>query len=145
MWTYINPASNTQGRWQVASLMTVNNLQKASEHAQKLQDWVRQYVADREALPVNPYGHWNESVIDKDPILIQEIHAYLQSIGKFVHAMDLIKFIDTAEMRERMHLKKPINLATAQQWMKKLDYCWSHTPKGQYVDGHEREDVVIYR
>jgi len=27
------------------------------------------YVADREALPVNPYGQWNESVIDQDPTL----------------------------------------------------------------------------
>jgi hypothetical protein len=29
--------------------------------------------------------------------------------------------------------------------MKKLNYCWTYDPKGQYVDGHEREDVVAYR
>jgi hypothetical protein len=29
--------------------------------------------------------------------------------------------------------------------MKKLDYRWTYTPKGQYVNGHEREDVVAYR
>jgi hypothetical protein len=29
--------------------------------------------------------------------------------------------------------------------MKKLDYRWAYDPKGQYVDGHEREDVVAYR
>jgi hypothetical protein len=30
--------------------------------------------------------------------------------------------------------------------MKKLDYRWTKTGlKGQYVDGHEREDVVSYR
>jgi hypothetical protein len=29
--------------------------------------------------------------------------------------------------------------------MKKLDYRWTKTGlKGQYVDGHEREDVVAY-
>ena len=64
--------------------MTVNNFQKAPGHAQKLQDWVQAYVADCKALPVNPYGHWNELVIDKDTTLVQEIHAHLQSIGKFV-------------------------------------------------------------
>jgi hypothetical protein len=32
-----------------------------------------------------------------------------------------------------------------QWWMKKLDYCWMYTPKGQYIDEHEREDVVAYR
>ena len=104
---------------------------------QKLQDWVQAYVVDREVLPVTPYGHWNKSVIDKDPTLAQEIHVHLQIIGKFVRAMDLIKFMDTPEMRECTHLKKSISLATAQRWMKKLDYRWSYTPKGQYVDGHE--------
>ena|ERR1700685_769453 len=28
--------------------------------------------------------------------------------------------------------------------MKKLDCRWTYTPKGQYVDGHEWEDVVAY-
>jgi hypothetical protein len=106
---------------------------------------VQAYVADRKVLPVNPYGHCNELVIDKDPTLAQEIHVHLQSIGKFVRVMDLVEFMDTPEMREHTHLKKSISLATAQQWMKKLDYRWSYTPKGQYVDGHEREDVVAYR
>ena len=25
-----------------------------------------------------------------------------------------------------------------------MEFCWANTPKGQYVDGHEREDVVEY-
>jgi len=29
--------------------------------------------------------------------------------------------------------------------MKKLDYRWTRNPKGQFVDGHERDDVVTYR
>jgi hypothetical protein len=29
--------------------------------------------------------------------------------------------------------------------MKKLGYRWTKDPKGQYVDGHERQDVVHYR
>ena len=29
--------------------------------------------------------------------------------------------------------------------MKRLGYRWTLTPKGQYSDGHEREDVVAYR
>lgn len=36
-------------------------------------------------------------------------------------------------------------MATAQQWMKKLDYRWTKTSlKGQYVDGHKHEDIVAY-
>jgi hypothetical protein len=31
-----------------------------------------------------------------------------------------------------------------QRWMKKLNYWWGKKPSGQYVDGHERDDVVTY-
>jgi hypothetical protein len=41
-------------------------------------------------------------------------------------------------------LKKPICLATAHQWMKHLGYRWTTTPSSQYVDGHERGDIVDY-
>jgi hypothetical protein len=43
-------------------------------------------------------GHWNESVIDKDKTIAQEIHVHLQGIGKFVKVMDLANFMDTPEM-----------------------------------------------
>jgi hypothetical protein len=29
--------------------------------------------------------------------------------------------------------------------MKAMGYRWSRTPNGQFVDGHERGDVVVYR
>jgi hypothetical protein len=59
--------------------------------------------------------------------------------------MDLVNFMDTPEMRAKSGLKKRIDISTAQRWMKKLDYRWTYDPKGQYVDGHEQEDVVAYR
>lgn len=71
------------------------------------------------------------SVIDEDTTLVQETHAHLQSISKFVWAMDLVEFMNTPEMWEHVHMEKSISLATAQLWMKKLDYHWSYTPKGQ--------------
>jgi hypothetical protein len=82
MWTYINPNSGVMGHWQASSLKTANDLQRGPAHAWKLCNWVQMYVADREDLPANPYGQWNESVIDKDPALTQEINAHLQGIGK---------------------------------------------------------------
>jgi len=30
-------------------------------------------------------------------------------------------------------------------WMKKLGYRWTTIPGSQYVDGHERKDIVDYR
>jgi hypothetical protein len=58
-------------------------------------------------------GLWNESVIDKDPTIAQEIHAHLQGIGKFVKAMDLVNFMDTPEMRAKSGLKRRIDIPTA--------------------------------
>ena len=55
---------------------------------------------DHKALPINQYGWWNESVIDQDPALTQEIHMHLQGIGKFVKAMDLVDVMDTPEIQE---------------------------------------------
>jgi hypothetical protein len=78
-------------------------------------------------------------------MIAQEIHAHLQGIRKFVNAMDLVNFMDTPEMRAKSGLKKRIDVSTAQRWMKKLDYHWMYDLKGQYVDGHEQEDVVAYR
>ncbi|THU94396.1 hypothetical protein K435DRAFT_820009 [Dendrothele bispora CBS 962.96] len=38
-----------------------------------------------------------------------------------------------------------ISIQTAQVWLKRMGYRWKKTSKGQYVDGHERDDVVWYR
>ena len=85
-------------------------------------------------------------MIDKYPEIAQELHTHLQGIGKFVKAMDIVDFMDTPEMWLRSGLKKQIDISTAQRWMRKLDYQWTYSElKGQYVDGHEREDVVNYR
>src|SRR6266849_1340004 len=60
--------------------------------------------------------------------------------------MNLVDFMDTPKMQLRSGLKNRLNVSTAQHWMQKLDYCWTYSElKGQYVDGHEREDVVKYQ
>ncbi|KAF8594863.1 hypothetical protein BDV93DRAFT_458225, partial [Ceratobasidium sp. AG-I] len=40
---------------------------------------------------------------------------------------------------------KPPALRTAQRWMTKLGYKWRTERRGQFADGHEREDVVEFR
>jgi len=145
LWAYINPQSVDNKKWVAASLRTVSNVERAPSYARQLRRWARNFIADREVLPQNPYGGWNESLIDADETLVQDIHLHLQGVGKFVKSMDLVDFLNTPEMRERTGLTKQIHLTTAQRWMRKLDYRWQRDPKGQFVDGHEREDVVNYR
>ncbi|KAG2357184.1 hypothetical protein BDR07DRAFT_1218534, partial [Suillus spraguei] len=73
-----------------------------------------------------------------------DIKLHLQSIGKYVRAQDIVDYLKRPEIQAHHGLKKTVSLATAQWWMFKLDYCWREEKKGQYVDGHECDDVVTY-
>jgi len=144
LWAYINLQSVDHNQWVAASLWTVNNIDQAPLYPHQLCGWACDFIGDREVLPQNLYSGWDESLIDTDETLAQDIHLHLQGIGKFVKSMDLVDFLDTPEMQEQTGLTKRIHLTTAQRWMKKLDYHWQRDPKGQFVDGHKREDIVNY-
>jgi hypothetical protein len=84
------------------------------------------------------------SILENEDIA-QEIHLHLQSCGKYAAAIEIIRFLDRPEIREQFGLNKGITERTARRWMAKMGYRWKREPKGQYKDGHEREDVVSYR
>jgi formate-dependent phosphoribosylglycinamide formyltransferase (GAR transformylase) len=89
-------------------------------------------------------GTWNTSLLD-DKEFAQELHLHLQSIGKYVSAMDIVRYVDQPEIKTHLKLSKTISMVTAQHWMKTIGYRWTKTPTGQFVDGHERDDVVAYQ
>ena len=76
---------------------------------------------------------------------MHEVNLHLQGIGKYVKAIDIANSLDTPEIRMRLNQTMPIHQTMAQLWMQKLGYCWGSTPKGQYVDGHKREDIIAYQ
>jgi hypothetical protein len=127
-----------------ASLKTAHAYEKGPWLAGHLREWVRAYCKDRRDLPMNIYGTWNSSKLE-DEDFAQELLLHLQSIGKYVRAMDIVEYLDQAEVKSRLKLTKTISLTTAQRWMKHVGYRWSKTPTGQFVDGHERVDVVDYQ
>jgi len=116
---------------------------KAKWTARRLREWTHAFVRDTTNLPDHEYGKWNSSVLE-DEDLAQEICLHLQSKGPYVCAMDIVQFLETPEMKERLNLKKPILERTARRWMNRMGYRWKKEPKGQYKDGHECEDVVAY-
>ena len=130
--------------WIAASLKTAQSFQRSSHTAKNLRSWAHSFVADRNNLPKSLCGSWNVSLFDKGE-LAKEIHLHLMGIGKYVKAMDIVHFVDTPAVKQRYGLKKKISLSTARRWMYMMDYHWMKAPSGQYVDGHEREDVVTYR
>ncbi|KAJ7234033.1 hypothetical protein B0H12DRAFT_1239178 [Mycena haematopus] len=134
------------GKWNAASLAAAHAAQKGPWTARKLRQWARAFMKDPKSLPASPYGSWNkERSVLKDADVANEIALHLQSIGKYVKAMDIVHYIAQPDVKKRLGLKKGIHLATAQRWMKRMGYRWTKNPSGQYVDGHERADVVHYR
>ncbi|KAJ7665798.1 hypothetical protein B0H17DRAFT_1210803 [Mycena rosella] len=118
-------------RWMAASLEAAHAAQKGPWLAQRLREWAR-------------YGTWNHTLLEDEDVAA-EIALHLQSIGKYVKAMDIVHFIDSRpDLKQKIKRKKEISLAMAQRWMKRMGYRWMKNPSGQFVDGHERDNIVYY-
>lgn len=137
--------STTKGEWTKSSEQASQCLGKTSAYApKKLREQAKKFISSKKP-PTNPYGTWTQSRIDADEEFAQDISLYLQSEGKYVKAEHICAYLNKTEVQEKWGLKKSIGKSTANRWMKKLGYRWVKNHKGQYVDGHEREDVVAYR
>ncbi|KAJ7870176.1 hypothetical protein B0H14DRAFT_2233603, partial [Mycena olivaceomarginata] len=112
--------------------------------ARRLRDRARKFVLERE-VPVNKFGSWAKSKLETHPELADELKEYLVGIEKYVQAHDIITFMNRDDIQAKFNLSNTISLATAKRWMHALKFRWVKNHKGQYVDGHEREDVVRYR
>ncbi|KAJ7582422.1 hypothetical protein C8J56DRAFT_1097698 [Mycena floridula] len=111
--------------------------------SQRLKEWSISFCKDPENLLSAEYGKFNSSILeDKD--IADDIHLHLQSLGKWVSAADVVRYVATPEFQARLKTKKVISERTAQRWMGKMNYQWQLKPKGMYSDGHECDDIVEY-
>lgn len=140
---YTNGSSDVCGQWIAASRRTSTGMSKHDWFARNLCLLTKKYVKDRGCLPANPYGVWNESLLD-DEDFVSELTLHLQSVGKYVCAADIISYLAQLEVKERLGLERPVCLTTAKRWMDQLGYRWKWTFKGTYIDGHKHEDVMDY-
>ncbi|KIK76127.1 hypothetical protein PAXRUDRAFT_18429 [Paxillus rubicundulus Ve08.2h10] len=150
LWTFIDRTkpTRTQGRpcgpqWMSASLTTAHTHEKGPYYARQLCSWTKAFISDRDELPFDLYGASKISKLN-DEELTSELHAHLQSVGKFVKAANLVQYISDNNVQKQFGFKSTISLATAKRWMHVLGYCWKSNHHGQYVDGHERGDIVRY-
>ncbi|KAF8980346.1 hypothetical protein BDQ17DRAFT_1439002 [Cyathus striatus] len=144
LWNYTNIHSPFYGKWMAASLDTANALKHGCWFSRRLRKWSSAFIVDHNNIPENIYGKWNKSWLD-DEDMKNELAEYIMSLGKFFSAMDLKNYLDTPEVQVQYGMKKGICEKTAQNWLKKMGYRWHREPTGQYVDGHECEDVRVYR
>jgi len=140
---YTHEQSFTYDAWSASSLQASMALGKGLHCARRIRRLTRQFIKDRTILPINPYGDWNESMlVDED--LCNDINLYLQEIGKEISAKKLMDFLAREDVRSKHGIEKQISERTARRYLNILGYRWSSPKKGQYADGHEREDVVYY-
>jgi hypothetical protein len=144
LWTYTNINSRLYNKWMAASLETAESAERGRWYARCLREWSCTFIEEDENFPFNVYGTWNKSWLD-DEDLKQELLTHLQSIGKFICAMDLVRYMDRLDVQKHHSLKKGISERTVRYWLNRMNFRWTLEPSGQYIDGHEREDVVYYQ
>lgn len=145
---YTTEGSHVKGRWTAAAQMTVEGRGNPHQsHRDLLCARTRAYIRDRANIPHNPFGKWNISRIEAVDGLRDDIEAHLESIGRYVHAVHIYKFMKQPDVQQRYSMAGGISLATAKRWLADdLDFRWTPTGcHGMYEDGHERPDVVTYR
>jgi len=136
--------SETYGHWGASSVQAALMMMRGRYCARVLRRMTRHYIETREILAVNPYGGWTVSALcDQD--LCHDLQCHLVELGTNITAEKIVQFLSQPEVMERHELRKPISIRTARRWLVFLGYRYRHEIRGQYVDGHEREDVVNYR
>jgi hypothetical protein len=141
---YTHDLSLTYGAWVASSIQASTALGKGLSCAKRIRFLTRQFIEDRTLLPINPYGGWNKSML-ADEDLCNDISLYLQEIGKEISAKKLVDFLACEDVCSKHGIEKQISKRTARRYLNTLGYHWSTPKKGQYADGHERDDVIYYR
>ncbi|KAI1781776.1 hypothetical protein LXA43DRAFT_857762, partial [Ganoderma leucocontextum] len=85
-------AGNTRF-WAAKSMETAVEWDKKSPTAEALRRWCRDFLADRHNLPTTPENTWTKSLLEKHPDFKVELTEHLQSIGKYVRALDIVHFM----------------------------------------------------
>ncbi|KDN33743.1 hypothetical protein RSAG8_13174, partial [Rhizoctonia solani AG-8 WAC10335] len=125
-------------------MLAATAIGRAKWAAASARKWIREFWRIGK-LPDNLYGKWNHSVIE-DEDFKHALLEHLRCVGRYAGPKDIVAFFDTPEAESFRHLlDEPPSLRTAQRWMPILGYKWKTEHRGQFADGHEREDVVDYR
>lgn len=141
---FTNPNSRTYNEWGVSACQAAIGLGRGNHCARRLCELNRAYLSDRNLLPLNPYGDWNRSLLVNENI-VNEISIFLLSLGNDITAGKLMEFLHRPDIKEKYAIDRNITHKTACRYLQALGYRYRSTPKGQYADGHERDDVVVYR
>ena len=113
--------------------------------------WIRsmaKFYLNHQSFPVSCRGKHQKyhRLVDDEDIALRLRQWLRQESGS--NGIDVVHFkqyIEDFILPERIETRKTISIRTAERWLHILGYRFEGYRKGIYFDGHEREDVVIYR
>ncbi|KAF8977800.1 hypothetical protein BDQ17DRAFT_1440439 [Cyathus striatus] len=141
---YTHSQSSTYGAWGASSIQAAITLNRGLHCARRLHALTRQFIKDRNVLPINLYGKWKESML-ADENLTNDLNIYLQEIGNETSGKKVQEYLCHEDVQSKHGIDRKICECTAQQYLNELGYRFTEPKKGQYVDGHENPTVVDYR
>ncbi|CAG8718221.1 13358_t:CDS:2 [Rhizophagus irregularis] len=129
-----------------ASEIVSNTAGKGVYHARCIRSWAHEYVMSRQ-IPYSRREHHAKiwSFLWDEDILLQ-VKSYIRE-----HKWDISPQMLMIQMNEIIlpglgFAPSPtIHINTARNYLKELGYTYAKVKKGIYIDGHEREGVVVYR
>lgn len=131
---YLDPRSEAVGAsdasWTASSLRAAVAQGRGESWAKRLRRYTRRYITSRE-LPKDTFSHNKFSLLNNESF-VQDLHVYLQGIGKYISSTDVVHYVDQDDVKEKFEYDGVISLATAQRWMHRLEFRWMRSPRGQY-------------
>ena len=141
---FINPQSHTYNQWGASACQTAIGMGWEKHCTWQLHELNNGFLANQKVLSINPYGDWNESLLVIED-LVNKISIYLLSLGNDITANKLMDFLHYTDTKAKYGIEQDITHKTACWYLQAPGYHHQSMPKSQYIDGHEREDVVTYQ
>ncbi|KAF7291457.1 hypothetical protein MKEN_01489100 [Mycena kentingensis (nom. inval.)] len=141
---YTNPrCPSTYLRWGEAAIVAARTVGRDEYCGRRFAALARAFVLDRKVLPINPYGAWTASLMS-DEGLAADVSGLLHE-REYITAETMREILSLPEIREKHDIRGTISLRSACRHLDKLGYAYSFAKKGQYQDGHDRDDVKKHR
>jgi len=140
---FTNLQSHPYNEWGTSACQTAIGMGQGRHCARRLCELNHGFLHNQKILSINPYGDWNELLLVKED-LVNEISIYLLFLRNDITAKKLMDFLQQADIKDKHGIERNISHKMVCQYLQALGYHYQSTLKGQYIDGHEREDVVTY-
>jgi hypothetical protein len=132
----------TSKGWIEAADYAATILSQGVSCSQRLRAWAKEFIHNWSALPYHNHANSGCGSLLDDIDFVEGLLAYITDVGIHISAQAIVDFVKKPEVTEHYCILKPITLDTAREWMSKLNFKWRQAPKGTYLNGHERPDVV---